>query len=564
MGERPLDAFRAVNNQLIVPGAPFAIEFANDPVRRRYAGTLDNMVQVAKRARERFGPNPFIEMDGRVLTFEDVLGGADRLAAYLSMEHGVGKGDRVGVVMRNQPEWFIAYFAVMKLGAISALLNSRGAPEEISQTAEQVGCKVVLADEARAERIRGSMTCPVIDLYNLNRIANDPAAPVLTDIPEPEGSDPLVIIFTSGTTGRPKGATLTHGNLCSVAREMEFRGEAGLIQAAQQYGMDVEAMRKAMPPPAPTLLVTPLFHISGVVGMMMALHSGSSIILVRKWNPEEALDIIDKRGVASLSGPSLVFADLLKLPDAAHRMRNLRGCAVAGQSTPLRLADELRENVPDIGVTSCWGQTECSGAATTGSGAVFAAHPGTVGPQTCLVEVRAVDAEGNEVAAGEIGELLVRGPTVMCGYWDDDAANAKALRDGWLWSGDLGYIDEDGLIYIADRAKDMVIAGGQNIYCAEVERILSMLPEQAEVALFGVEDERLGERAVAAVTLREEAKGSLDDAAVKAHVRAHLADYKIPTEVRFDLGPFPRNDLGKIDKARLVARYHELAPARAS
>ncbi|MCB2063733.1 MAG: acyl--CoA ligase [Novosphingobium sp.] len=563
MGEHALKAFLRVNEGLTAPGAPYAIENGEDPARRRYAGTQPNFVALGQRARERFGPQPFIEMDGRVLTFEEVFAAADRLAGFLSREHGVAKGDRVGIAMRNQPEWFIAYFAVMRLGAISALLNSRGAPEEICATAEQVGCKAVIADEARSERVRDMIGCPLVDFDMLGRIVADNSQSP-PEIPDLGGDDPAIIIFTSGTTGRPKGATLTHRNLCHVAREMELRAEAGLIQAAEQLGMEADALRRAMPPPAPTLLVTPLFHISGVVGMLMALHIGSSIILVRKWNPEQALDIIEERGVSSLSGPSLIFADLLALPDAGRRMRTLRGCAVAGQATPLRLAEELREQVPEIGVTSCWGQTECSGAATTGNREVFAGYPGTVGPAAGLIDIRVVDADGNEVPRGEIGELLVRGPTVMCGYWGDEEANAKALRDGWLCSGDLGYVDPEGLVYIADRAKDMVIAGGQNIYCAEVERVLSMLPQQAEVALFGVEDDRLGERAVAAVTLREGEEGTLDDVAVKAHVRAHLADYKIPTEVRFDLGPFPRNALGKIDKAKLVSRFHELAPARAS
>ncbi len=185
-------------------------------------------------------------------------------------------------------------------------------------------------------------------------------------------------------------------------------------------------------------------------------------------------------------------------------------------------------------------------------------------PVVVVTGRRVADARGNEVPRGEVGELLVRGPTVMRGYWDDPIANADAMRDGWLHTGDLGWIGAGGLIYVADRAKDMVISAGNNIYCAEVERVLSMLHDQHEVALFGVPDARLGERAIAAVTMKDEAKGALDEAAVKAHVRAHLADYKVPAEVRFDLGPFHRNDLGKINKAQLAVRYSELAAASAA
>jgi long-chain acyl-CoA synthetase len=565
VGESVLEAFRRVNDGLIAPGAPFELLHADDPSRRVYSGTLPNVCAIAARARTKFARRTFVEIEGRALTFEEVFAGADRLAAWLANEHGVGKGDRVGLAMRNLPEWFITFFAVARLGAIATLLNSRGAPEELCLTARQVGCSVVFADEQRARAMRGQLECPVFEVEEVARIAADEVLPSLAaDHPEPEVEDPLIIIFTSGTTGRPKGATLTHRNICSVARDMEMRAEAGLIQAAEQAGMDVEALRTAMPPPAPVLLISPMFHISGIVGMLLPLHVGCANILMRRWDAVKALDIIEARGVANLSGPSLVFSDLLALPDGARRMRTLRSCAVAGQATPARLAEELREGVPQIGVSSCWGQTECTGAATTGSGALFAAFPGTVGPRVPYVDIRVVDAEGNELPCGEVGELLVRGPTVMCGYWGDEKATAEALRDGWLHTGDLGRIDEQGLIYIDDRAKDMVIAGGQNIYCAEVERVLSMMHEQQEVALFGVPDERLGERAIAAVTLKAEAVGAIDEAAVKSHVRAHLASYKVPLEVRFDLGPFPRNDLGKINKAQLVQRYFELAPANIS
>ncbi len=565
MGEGLLEAFRRVGDALTAPGAPFELLDYDEPPRRHFAGTLPNVCAIGARARARFGPNPFVELEGRVLTFEQIFAGADRLAAWLASEHGVRKGDRLGLAMRNLPEWFIAYFAAARLGAIATLLNSRGAPEELCLTARQVGCSLVFADEQRARAMRGQLDCPVLAVEEIDRIASDESiAPLSADHPEPEADDPLIIIFTSGTTGRPKGATLTHRNICSVARDMELRAEMGLIQAAEQMGMDVEALRVVAPPPAPTLLISPMFHISGIVGMLLSLHVGSVNILMRRWDPVKALDLIDERGVVGLSGPSLVFSDLLALPDAPRRMRSLRSCAVAGQATPSRLAEELRESEAAIGVTSCWGQTECTGAATTGSGAIFGAYPGTVGPVAQLVDIKVIDPQGNEMLPGEVGELLVRGPTVMRGYWDDEKATAEALRESWLHTGDLGYVDVQGLVYIADRAKDMVITGGQNIYCAEVERVLSMLHEQQEVALFGVPDDRLGERAIAAVTLRPDAGVAFDEAMVKSHVRAHLADYKVPVEVRFDLGPFPRNDLGKINKAQLAQRYSQLAPANAS
>lgn len=557
MAGDPLEIFRDITAALTAPGGAFAIESFDDPRARQFAGTPRDLVTLIDRARTTYGHDDFLEYQDVKLTFEDALAASDRVASGLHRDYAIKPGDRVGLAMRNRVEWFIAFFAIVRLGAIATLLNSRGAAEELATTATHVGCSAVIADEERSELLRGVLDCPVIGIADMERLSGDQDAlppPALTGL---DPDDAVLIIFTSGTTGRPKGATLTHRNLCAVAREMELRAEIGICNAARQFGMEVDALREVMPPPAPSLLISPLFHISGVMGVITPLIFGGKTILMRRWNAADALDIIEANAVASLSGPSLVFADMLALPNGAQRMRSLRNCSVAGQATPARLAAELREGIEAVGVASCWGQTECAGAATSGNGEIFAAFAGTVGPACELVEIRVVDGEGNDVAPGEIGELLVRGPTVMRGYWNDEAATAKALRDGWLCTGDLGWVDDKGLFYIADRAKDMVITAGENIYCAEVERVLSMLEEQWEVALFGVPDDRLGERAVAALSLRKDAARQIDADVVRNHVRAHLADYKVPAEVRFDLGPLPRNDLGKVDKAALSARYRE-------
>ena len=251
---------------------------------------------------------------------------------------------------------------------------------------------------------------------------------------------------------------------------------------------------------------------------------------------------------------------MLALPDAMEKLACVRNFSVGGQSTPVGLARRLLETFPAAGMSGGWGQTEASGPVTSASPDIYGRFPGTVGLTAPLAEIRVVGADRAIVPTGEVGELEVRAPQVMKGYWNDEEATRDAFRDGWLRTGDLGRFDEHGLIYIADRAKDMVISGGENIYCAEVERVLSMLEWQVEVALFGVADDRLGERAVAAIVPRDDLASQADADEVRAHVRVHLADYKVPSEVRFDLGPLPRNDLGKVDKAELARRYHETAP----
>jgi long-chain acyl-CoA synthetase len=554
-----IDECLAAVAELTGPGGPFEIAEPDSPATRAYAGTPRNLNRFFESCRETYRDLEFLEFDGGRFTFGDVFGRADRLAAGLHARHAIGKGAVVGIAMYNCLEWFTGFFAILRLGAVAALLNSRSAGEEIADAAGRSDCKLILADEKRREELEGIAPCPVLDRAAIGELTGTGGGMELPPIPDPDPDDPALIQYTSGTTGRAKGATMTHRNMCCVAREGDFRRDLALTITARKTGHPLEALQKAAASPA-SLLVFPMFHISGITMLLMAASSGGLMAVMRKWNAEEALDIIEKNRVGALSGPSLIFSDLLALPNAAERLGSVRSFAVGGQSTPLSLARRLTGTVKGSGMAGGWGQTECSGPVTFGTAAIYAAFPGTVGMTSILADVRVVDADGKELAPGEIGELETRGPTVMKGYWNDARATAAAFRDGWLRTGDMGHFDDYGMVYIADRAKDMVISAGENIYCAEVERVLSMLDGQAEVALFGVPDERLGERAVAAVVWRDDAAARASETEVIAHVRTHLADYKAPSEVRFDLGPLPRNGLGKLDKARLIERYHETSP----
>jgi long-chain acyl-CoA synthetase len=559
VSETSLQLYRDACGALTDAGGAFAIECRDDPVRRVFAGTPANLNVFFETVRQQHFSQDFLEYQRHRLTFAQTFDAADNLAAVLYKKHRIAAGDVVGLAMRNLPEWFIAFFALTRIGAVVALLNSRGSPEEIADAAIRVGCRLVIADDPRDAELQGRTDCPVMGLSLLKALASDRGSAELPPMPERTADDPAIILFTSGTTGRPKGATMTHRNMCLVAREGEFRRETALAVSASRTGYPVEALRQASPLSS-SLLVFPMFHISGLTIMLMALAGGGLITLMERWNPAEALDRIAANQVNALSGPSLIFSDLLALPDAPAKLQTVRNFSVGGQATPVGLARRLRETFPAAGMSGGWGQTEASGPVTSASADVFAAFPGTVGLTAPLAEIRVVGADGEELPTGEIGELEVRSPTVMMSYWNDEAATREAFRGGWLRSGDLGRFDEHGLLYIADRAKDMVISAGENIYCAEVERVLSMLEGQLEVALFGVADERLGERAVAAIVPREDSAQMININQVRAHVRAHLADYKVPSELRFDLGPLPRNDLGKVDKAALARRYHDSTP----
>jgi long-chain acyl-CoA synthetase len=276
---------------------------------------------------------------------------------------------------------------------------------------------------------------------------------------------------------------------------------------------------------------------------------------LRRWDAAEAVRLIEANRVTQLAGPSLVVSDLLEQPDIGDKLRTLSNVTVGGQATPLGLSARVARALPKTGQGVGWGMTEVSGSVTSASGTAFAAKPGTCGRVSPLIDVIAVGPQGEQLPANEIGELWVRGALVMQGYWNAPVANAAAFENGWLKSGDVGYFDEDGFLYLVDRKKDMVISAGENIYCAEVERVLSAHEAFLELATFGVPDERRGERLIAAVVLFEGA--NLTEAEVKIFAGANLADYKVPAEVVFDLGPLPRNALEKVDKAKLRARYLE-------
>jgi acyl-CoA synthetase (AMP-forming)/AMP-acid ligase II len=554
MPSQPVADYRRVTAQLVAEQGPFAIENWSEPRRRGYKGTADNLIDVFDEAVARYRDNPMYEFEGQRATWGEVLAEADMLADQLRARHGLKPGDRAGIAMRNGPGWFTAFLAVTRSGAVATLLNSRSSADELGAAVDRVGCAIVLSDGRCAERLAGVTDTPVLDedaVATLIAAANEPAAPIRT---APDA--PAVIIFTSGTTGRPKGATLSQHNLCTLVRQIQYQGAHGLITASERLRIELAKLAVNASRPS-VLMIFPMFHISGIVNLVTAMVGGGLMSIMSRWDPAVAIELIERNKVTSVSGPTLVVSDLLDQPDAARRLAGLRGVVVGGQASPPALVARVRATLPQTGQAAGWGMTEATGSITSASGAVFDHHSGTVGVALPLNEIEVRDAEDRPLPPGEVGELLVRGPMVMLGYWDDPEANAACFDGDWLRTGDMGFVDEDGLITIVDRAKDMVLCAGENIYCAEVERVLAMDEGHVEVALFGVPCERLGERAVAAIVLREGA-GSGDAEAVRALVRQYLADYKVPHEVLF-LPPLPRTALGKVDKKALRRLYEERA-----
>jgi long-chain acyl-CoA synthetase len=553
MSREALKMYREVVAVLTAPDGPFCISQPESARTRAFAQTDTNLIDFFDRIVATFPDRDMLQYEGARWTYRSIMAGAEGLGAALRARYDIRPGDRVGIAMHNCPNWFVGFLAVTRIGAVAALLNSRGAPDEIAAAAERVDCRIVLCDDRCAERLHDITEIPLLNhdaMLALVAEGGPDTTPVRTDT-----DDAVVILFTSGTTGRPKGATLTQRNICSMVRTLDYLGTVGQTMAARRAGMEFEQLRSLMPPPS-VLLIFPLFHISGLVTFITAASGGGLATILRRWDPAVALDLIEANRVAHLSGPSMIMADLLDQPGASERLKSVRGVVIGGQASPIALTDRIRSTLPGASQGAGWGMTEVTGSISSASGPVFDAYPGSVGLVLPLADVRICDPQGAEVSLGQVGEMQIRGATVMKGYWDDPVANAQAFEGEWLRTGDMGRFDEDGMLYLVDRAKDMVISAGENIYCAEVERVLGMVEHHAEVALFGVPDDRLGERAVAAVVIRQEANLAPDAEAVRQHARQHLADYKVPSEILFDLGPLPRNVLGKVDKAELAKRYH--------
>ena len=548
-----LTHYRETTERLTAPGAPFALVdvMVRGRATRVYASADANIADILLRAAARFGDRALIVEEGRSWRYDEIFGAGARLAGALRDDHGIGPGTRVGLVMRNRAEWFVAFAGIVGAGAMPVLFNSRGAPAELAAAAADVSCALILGDDERLERLRaGGTATPLAGLADIARWSGadrEPIAPVRVD-PDAGG----LILFTSGTTGRPKGAVLTQRNITNMVRNLAFLTELNLDIAAYTAGMPLDALRPLLPR-LTSLLVNPLFHISGLNAFFSTIEAGGLLVGMRRWDPAEALRLIARYRVTMVSGPPLVLGDLLAEPDAQASLATIGAIGVGGQATPASLVQQVTAALPRVAQSAGWGMTETTGSITAAAGAIYLAKSGSCGGLSPIGALRILDEAGAELPPGETGELWVGGALVMQGYHDAPEANAATMPDGWLRTGDIGYLDADGFLHLVARMKDMVISAGENIYCAEIERVLGAEAEFSEVALFGVTDPRLGERAIAAVTLRPGARW--DEAAVKALARRSLADYKVPAEVSFTLGPLPRNATGKVDKAALRARY---------
>ena len=473
---------------------------------------------------------------------------------------GVRHGDRVALAAANCPEWVITFWASAVLGAVLVPLNAWWKAEELEFGIIDSGAKVFVGDERRVELMRPRLTemRELLHVFSIGAAGDHPVrsfdellgddTAALPDAPIDE-DDLLAIAYTSGTTGEPKGATITQRQAIANLQNIILAGFA-------------QALRGTPPPEASaglqsaSLLIVPLFHVTGCLAtMVVGYATGGRLVLMPpgRFDPDRAMEVIEREKVTAIGGVPTIMWRIVESPGIGkYDLSSVKRASYGGAPAAPELVQRIEEAFPNLRktLTTAYGLTESASVATLNSGDDYFSHPGSVGRAVPTVEIRVVDEDGADAPAGEPGEIWVKGPTIMArGYWRCPEDDAAALTEGWFHSGDIGYLDADGFLYIVDRAKDMIIRAGENIYCVEVEHVLFDHRDVIDAAVVGVPHKELGEEVKAVVQLRAGATTTPEE--VRDFCREHLADFKVPAYVEIRDEPLPRNPAGKILKKLL-------------
>lgn len=509
------------------------------------------------------GDKPFLLYQDEVLTFDQHLRAAAALARRLS-SMGVRRGDRVAIGMRNYPEWSIAFWACQAIGAVVVSLNAWWTGGELAYALKDSGPVALLIDGERLERLRPLLAELAVDALVVARRggagrggidfweAADGADP---DLPEAQvgPSDLATILYTSGTTGSPKGAMATHRNHTTNLMNSLLNGAVARVQA----GLPAEAAPDPEAPQPGMLATFPFFHIGGLSGLLVGLASGMKLALMYKWDPVEGVRLTETHKLTAVSGVPIVVRQLLETASATGRsLDTVMGVTSGGAPVPPDLIRRIGEQfearaAPGNG----YGLTETTSAVIMNSGADYLANPDSVGRPAPTADIRIVDEHGADRPDGEVGEIWVRGPNVIPGYWNSPAATEAAFGGGWFRSGDLGYVDDHGLYHVVDRLKDVIIRGGENVYCAEVEAVLLGHPDISDAAVVGLPDPVYGEAVAAVIQTRPGVDTNALRIQLHETLEARLARFKLPTVWRFTETDLPRTATGKVLKQELRSHF---------
>jgi long-chain acyl-CoA synthetase len=551
--------------QLTAPGQTFEmdeVDIRGIPTRvwKNCPAKLADILALSKG----HGEAVFIVYEDEQLTFDRHYRTAAHLAHVLRDRFGVREGDRVAIAMRNYPEWSMAFWGATAAGAVVVPLNSWWTGEELQYGLDDSGTKVLFADPERAASVaphidgipslsaesvivaRSSTQKPVPEGMLLweDVVATVPDSVDLPAI-DVETDDDATIFYTSGTTGRPKGALGTHRNINTNPISLFYVNARAMLRSG-----DAPAAPGAGTPNA-YLLSVPLFHATGCHSILVTnLLVGGKLVMMHRWDAGRALELIERERITTFGGVPTMVLQVLDHPDFERRdISSVKSVGYGGAPAPPELVKRIREHFNSSPASNGYGLTETSSLSTMNNGDDYLAKPDSVGPPVPVVSVKVVDPDGNEVPQGEVGELWIKGPNVVKGYWNKLEATAAVFTDGWLHTGDVARLDDEGFVYIVDRAKDMLIRGGENVYCVEIEGVLYEHPGVAEAAVIGIPHATLGEEVGAVVTLLPGA--SVSESELQEFVRTKLAAFKVPVKVWFYDGELPRNPAGKVLKRNL-------------
>jgi long-chain acyl-CoA synthetase len=550
---------------LTAPGSMFEVEQREiRGVRMRvWKNTPPSLRSLLELSRAH-GERPFLVYQDRRLSFEEHYRAAATLAGILVERYGVSKGDRVAIAMRNLPEWSIAFWAAGVVGAIVVPLNAWWTGPELEFGLSDSGACLLFADSQRmstlaphidnlplrAAIVAGVEGKPPSSAERFEDVLGTPSAdPKLPDVPlEPE--DDATIFYTSGTSGAPKGALGTHRNICGNVVNLAFsRARAALRSGEEPAPLGSETTQTA------SLMSVPFFHATGCHSILVSsLLAGNKLVLMYKWDPEQALELIERERITQIGGVPAMVWQVLESPNFdKHDLSTITGVAYGGAPAAPELVARIKQTFPAVALGNGYGLTETSSVATYNGTQDYEQRPDSVGVPVDVCEVRVVDASGNDLPTGEVGELWIKGPHVVRGYWNNPEATAASFTDGWLHSGDLARVDEEGFVYIVDRLKDMLIRGGENVYCVEVEDALYSHPAVMDAAVIGLPHPVLGEEVGAVVQLSPGVVVSEEE--LKRHVATQLAAFKVPVRVDLRDEPLPRNANGKIMKRQIKEEF---------
>ena len=539
--------------QLTAPGEPLELETTNLYGRqcRRFKNAPPTLRELFEQSRS---DATFLVYQAQRYSFEQTYQISCAIGGLLVDEYGIGRGDRVAISMRNFPEWITAFMAVTSVGGIAVALNAMWQSDELEYGLSDSGAKVLFADQERLDRLAGGSDGLSIRLIAVRATNTPPTGcaelgQLLADRP-PRAmpavalapTDDALILYTSGSTGHPKGAVSCHLNVISALVSWELDAEAALL-ASGDDPPELEHQRA-------TLLAVPLFHVTGSHAVFLhSFRQQRKIVSMYKWDPEAGAELIETERISSFIAPAAMTGDLVQTAQVSAR--DLSSLMVVGGGGAPRAPQQVRQidasfrnALPGTG----WGMTETNAIGTGIGGEDYLDRPDSSGRCSAVLDLRIVREDGTALPAGERGQLQVRGTSVIQGYWNRPDANAEAFaEDGWLRTGDVAYIDDEGFLFVVDRHKDLVIRGGENIGCGQVEAALLEHPMVLEAAVYAVPDDRLGEEVGATVYCT----AVVDEQALRVFLASRLAKFEIPRYFSITADPLPRIASGKIFKRRL-------------